>query len=162
MFRTEVHQLIEHGRKEVVVDVPVDRQWASIGKGSKETLDLASKLQPDLRPQPGRSGAGNSKRPHGSETAIEAAAMVDQQADFVRRRQRETLEEVQMEDQGEKRPLPERLHGVCPAGAVYDYAGAAEPARIVTSQNGLCDALRQTTVIGVHDWNEPRLAGGHG
>ena len=118
----------------MVVDVPVDRQWASIGKGIKETLDLASKLQPDLRPQPGRSGAGNSKR----------------------------LEKVQMEHQGEKRPLPERLHGVCPAGAVYDHAGTAEPARIVTSQNGLCDALRQTTVIGVHDWNEPRRAGGHG
>ena len=71
----------------MVVDVPVDRQRASIGKRLKETLDLTSQLQPDLRPQPGRSGAGNSMRPHAQRSSIEAAAMVDQQVHFARRRQ---------------------------------------------------------------------------
>ena len=98
------HQLIEHGRKEMVVHVPVDRQRPSIAKGLEETLDLSSQLQPNLRAQRAAALAPASPCAHSAAKLRQNRPRWSTSRFTLRRgRERPALEQIQVQRHREAR-----------------------------------------------------------
>jgi len=138
------------------VYVPVDRQRTSIAKRREEALNLSLHLHPKLRAQSRGPSSCDSACPECCEPSTESAAVIDQQIDVSRRRKGLPLEQIQVQAHREVRTTLQRGDGMFPAGAVDDYASAAEPPPIMAGHNRIGYPFGQTAVVSMKNRNKPR------
>jgi len=113
-----------------------------------------------LSTQPCGAFGRQSMCPQCSEPSTESAAAVDQQIELSGWRKGHSLEEIQMQADGEVGTTPECVDGMFPAGAVDDDAGTAEPPTVMAGHDRVGYAVGQTAVVSVKNRNELRWTAG--